>query len=65
MVARDGIEREREDHREHDGEEKSRRGKRLWRHTAIAEENCTELYTYNSRDFGRTQSFTTLTIHIL
>lgn len=34
-------------------------------HTAIAEENCTELYTYNSRDFGRIQSFTTLTIHIL
>ena len=34
-------------------------------HTAIAEENCTELYTYNSRDFGKIQPFTSLTIHIL
>jgi predicted nucleic acid-binding protein len=34
-------------------------------HIAIAEEHCTELYTYNSRDFGRIQPLTTLTIHIL
>jgi predicted nucleic acid-binding protein len=34
-------------------------------HVAIAEEHCTELYTYNSRDFGRIQPLTTLTIHIL
>lgn len=34
-------------------------------HIAIAEENCTELYTYNSRDFGRIQSFTSLKIHVL
>lgn len=34
-------------------------------HVAIAEEYCTELYTYNSRDFGRIQPLTTLTIHIL
>ena len=34
-------------------------------HTAIAEEYCTELYTYNSRDFGRIQPLTSLTIHIL
>jgi predicted nucleic acid-binding protein len=34
-------------------------------HTAIAEKYCTELYTYNSRDFGRIQPLTTLTIHIL
>jgi predicted nucleic acid-binding protein len=34
-------------------------------HTAIAEEHCTELYTYNSRDFGRIKPLTNLTIHIL
>lgn len=34
-------------------------------HVAIAEEHCTELYTYNARDFGRIQPLTTLTIHIL
>jgi predicted nucleic acid-binding protein len=34
-------------------------------HTAIAEEYCTELYTYNSRDFGRIQLLTSLKIHIL
>ena len=34
-------------------------------HVAIAEEFCTELYTYNSRDFARIQPLTTLTIHIL
>lgn len=34
-------------------------------HTAIAEEFCTELYTYNSRDFGRIQPLTSLKIHIL
>ena len=34
-------------------------------HVAIAEEFSTELYTYNSRDFGRIQPLTTLTIHIL
>jgi predicted nucleic acid-binding protein len=34
-------------------------------HVAIAEEHCTELYTYNSRDFGRIQPITSLTIHIL
>lgn len=34
-------------------------------HVAIAEEYCTELYTYNSRDFGRIQPLTSLTIHIL
>lgn len=33
-------------------------------HVAIAEEHCTELYTYNSRDFGRIQPLTPLTIHI-
>jgi predicted nucleic acid-binding protein len=34
-------------------------------HVAIAEEYCAELYTYNSRDFGRIQPLTSLTIHIL
>ena len=34
-------------------------------HVAIAEEYCTELYTYNSRDFGKIQPLTSLTIHIL
>ncbi len=34
-------------------------------HVAIAEEFCTELYTYNSRDFGKIQPLTSLTIHIL
>jgi predicted nucleic acid-binding protein len=34
-------------------------------HTAIAEEYCIELYTYNSRDFGRIQPLTSLKIHIL
>jgi predicted nucleic acid-binding protein len=34
-------------------------------HVAIAEDYCNELYTYNSRDFGRIQPLTTLTIHIL
>lgn len=34
-------------------------------HVAIAEEFCTEIYTYNSRDFGRIQPLTSLTIHIL
>ena len=34
-------------------------------HVAIAEESCDELYTYNARDFGRIQPFTSLKIHIL
>ncbi len=34
-------------------------------HVAIAEEFCTELYNYNSRDFGKIQSLTSITIHIL
>ena len=34
-------------------------------HVAIAEEFCTELYTYNARDFGKIQPFTSLKIHIL
>jgi predicted nucleic acid-binding protein len=34
-------------------------------HTAIAEEYCTEFYTYNQDDFKKIQPLTSLTIHIL
>lgn len=34
-------------------------------HTAIAEQNCTELYTYNHTDFKKIKPLTSLTIHIL
>jgi len=34
-------------------------------HTAIAEQNCTELYTFNYKDFKRIQPHTKLNIHFL
>ena len=34
-------------------------------HTAIAESHCTELVTYNRRDFNRIRSFATVDIRIL
>jgi len=34
-------------------------------HTAIAEEYCVELYTFNKADFKRIQKFTELRIFIL
>ena len=34
-------------------------------HTAIAEQHCSDFYTYNYRDFNRIQSLTSLTIHFL
>ena len=34
-------------------------------HTAIAEQYCTDLYTYNREDFKRIQPLTFLNIHIL
>ena len=34
-------------------------------HTAIAEQSCTDFYTYNKNDFTRIQPHTDLIIHIL
>lgn len=34
-------------------------------HTALAEQNCTELYTYNHDDFKKIKPLTSLTIYIL
>ena len=34
-------------------------------HTAIAESNCTELITYNKRDFSKIKEFTKIAVTIL
>ncbi|WP_028295884.1 type II toxin-antitoxin system VapC family toxin [Olivibacter sitiensis] len=34
-------------------------------HTAIAEQHCSGLYTYNYKDFKRIQPYTSLNIHFL